>query len=165
MTNCIPERLKRWTMPENYFGAEWPEYYRAGFGRHRDSDDLTDSNFYSALKALGGESETVLLIEESHWAVGYVQWIAIHESDEKALAIADDLQAQIEDYLVLDASDWSERENETAEHIWRDCFRPKERIEYIRRHRDQFEFRGFADLLGSVRGRYFGGDTSELVSY
>lgn len=33
------------------------------------------------LRELGGESETVRVVRESHWAVGWVEWIAIHESD------------------------------------------------------------------------------------
>ena len=41
------------------------------------------------LEALRGESETVIVVRESHWAVGWVEWIKIHELDTTALAIAD----------------------------------------------------------------------------
>lgn len=57
----------------------------------------------------------------------------------------------------------SEAEEEQAQEVWRDCYRPKARIEYIREHREQFEFRSFADMLGCVRGRYFAGYASELL--
>ena len=80
-----PERLERWKMPRDYSGAEWPDYYSSGVGRSRDSDCLEESNFHSMLAALGGESDTVQVVRESHWAVGWVEWIAIHESDEAAL--------------------------------------------------------------------------------
>ncbi|WMT71325.1 hypothetical protein [Bradyrhizobium sp. Ash2021] len=86
-----PEFLKRWTMPPNYFGAVWPAYYSSGVGQSRDSVALERSNFTSMLRDLGGESETVIVVRESHWLVGWVEWIAIHESDDKALAIADDI--------------------------------------------------------------------------
>lgn len=87
-------------------------------GVHRDSDNLARSNFRTALKRLGGESETVLVIRDSHWAVGWVETIYIHGSDHTALAIAEDLAESIEDYPVLCESDWSELETETAENYW-----------------------------------------------
>lgn len=64
------KHLTRWTMPDSYFGEVWPNYYRSGCGRSRDSDTLEESNFIEMLKALGGETETVLVVRESHWAVG-----------------------------------------------------------------------------------------------
>jgi len=88
-----PEHLKRWTLPDNYFGAEWPDYFSSGVGQSRDSDALERSNFISMLDALGGETETVVVVRETHYLVGWVEWIAIHESDDKALKIADDIQA------------------------------------------------------------------------
>jgi hypothetical protein len=27
-----PEHLQRWTLPDNYFGAEWPNYFSSGVG-------------------------------------------------------------------------------------------------------------------------------------
>ena len=58
--------------------------------RARDSDCLKQSNFAVMLRELGGESETVIVVRESHWAVGWVEWIAIHELDAAALQIADE---------------------------------------------------------------------------
>lgn len=159
-----PKHLKRWTMPANYFGETWPDYYSAGFSRSRDSDDLEESNFYTALAAIGGESETVHVVRESHWAVGWVEWIAIHQDDAKALEIADGLRERVEDYPVLDENDWSEREQESADTVWRDCYSPAERIRYIRENRSQFDFHGFADLMGCARGQYFAGYASDLLN-
>lgn len=92
-----PKHLRRWTMPDHYFGEVWPDYYSAGVGQSRDSDALEESNFRSMLKILGGESETVLVVRESHWAVGWVEWIAIHATDDKALAAADETQERLAD--------------------------------------------------------------------
>lgn len=159
-----PTHIKRWTMPSHYAGQTWPAYYSSGFGRSRDSDDLEESNFHTALKQLGGETETVQVVRESHWAVGWVEWIAIHQDDETALRIADELRESYDSYPVLDEEDWSEREQASAEIIWRDCYDDRERVDYIRRHRSQFEFHDFADLIGCARGRYFAGYASELLT-
>src|SRR5260370_30310285 len=88
-----PEHLKRWTLHDNYFGAEWPDYFSSGVGQSRDSVALERSNFECTLKALGGESETVIVVRESHWSIGWVEWIAIHQDDSAALRIADNRQA------------------------------------------------------------------------
>ena len=159
-----PRHLKRWSMPDSYFGATWPDYYSSGFGQSRDSDALERSNFRCALRELGGESETVIVVRESHWAVGWVEWIAIHESDEKALEIADELCEAYEDYPVVDEDDYSCEESEEANRVWANCYNLSERIRYIRDHREQFDFYNFADLLSCIRGKYFAGYASELLN-
>lgn len=162
-----PKHLMRWTMPRYYFGASWPNHYSSGFGQSRDSDDLEASNFATALKELGGESDVVTVVRESHWAVGWVEWIAIEadgtlESD-KALEIADKLRERVENYPLLDEEDFSEREMKHANDIWRDCYSWQERVRYIRDNTSQFEFRDYADMLGCVRGNYFAGYASKLI--
>lgn len=158
-----PENLTRWKRPDHYFGAEWPDYFGAGVGQHRDSDALTRSNFRVMLKELGGESDTVHIVREGHWAVGWIEWIAIHESDAKALEIADGLKASFEGYPVLSDDDFSELETEEANQVWADCYDAAERVAYIRKFRSQFEFHDFGDMLACVRGKYFAGYASELL--
>ena len=70
-----PEHLKRWTLPECYVGAEWPDYY-VFLGHHRDSDLLTESNFDAGLWLIGGEKfdkdkgfDLVVVVRESHRTV------------------------------------------------------------------------------------------------
>lgn len=108
-----PTHLKKWTMPQNYFGSEWPDYY-VFLGRHRDSDLLTNSNFEVGLAKLGGETDTVLVVHEHHWAVGWVEWIAIHQDDEEALQKADQMKEDLDQYPVLDDEDLSKREYEAC---------------------------------------------------
>lgn len=155
--------LKRWTLPDSYFGDVWPDYYSAGFGQSRDSDALERSNFRVALAEIGGESETVIVVRESHWAVGWVEWVAVHESDSKSLEIASRLAGKVENYPILDEEDFSTLEQEDANEVWRNCYSPTERIEYIRKHRSQFEFHGYRDMIGCIRGRYFAGYASGLL--
>jgi hypothetical protein len=157
-----PENLNLWTLPDSYAGAKWPDYYMF-LSQHRDSDCLTQSNFICGLNALGGESKTVRVIHEGHWAVGWVEWIGIHKSDSKALEIADGLAAALSDYPVLDENHFSDMEQAEADRVWADCYDAQERIDYIRRFRYQFEFHNFSNLLGCVRGKYFAGYASELI--
>jgi hypothetical protein len=165
-----PKHLKRWTMPSNYFGPVWPNYYSSGFGRSRDSDCLEESNFETAKAALlalstGDMADTVEVVREHHWAVGWVEWIAIHQDNARALIAADALRARYKQYPVLDADDYSDREQEEANRVWKDCYSVKERIAYIRENPNQFDsVRGLADLMGCVRGNYFAGYAGELIS-
>jgi len=131
-------------------------------GRNRDSDALTESNFRCCLKALGGESDTVEVHRFGHWACGWLEIIIVQPGSD-AERIANEIESSLADYPVLDDMDFSELENEQANEVWRNCYRPKERIAYIRKHRSQFEFQGIRDLLGCVRGNYFAGYASELL--
>lgn len=171
-----PKHLQRWTRPDHYWGAEWPDYYRSGFGQSRDSGALERSNFAVALHELEAASwqglapheiaekdHSVFVIQEGHWAVGWVEWIAIHKDDEAALRKADELRERYENYPVLDESHYSDIEQQDADQTWANCYTNKERLEYIKEHRDQFEFHNFADLMGCVRGKYFSGYASELL--
>lgn len=140
-TLFTPENLQRWKLPRDYAGAEWPEYYGAGVGQHRDSDALQRSNFRSMLRELGGESDTVHVVSESHWACGWVEWIAIHESDAATLAIADRIIGELADYPVVNESDWSELEYEDCAQTWEQCYSPRERVKYLRSHGCEMDFR------------------------
>jgi hypothetical protein len=117
VTMYEPKHLKLWTMPQHYAGEVWPGYY-VFLSQHRDSDSLTRSNFDCGLEAIGGESETVQVVREGHWAVGWVEWIAIHQDDEKALQIADEIKERLEDYPVVNEDHWSELEWNEAQDYW-----------------------------------------------
>lgn len=124
-----PENLNLWALPDSYFGAEWPEYY-VFLGRHRESDLLTQDNFEEGLKAIGGANgDTVQVIRESHWAVGWVEWIAIHESNSEVLQEADSIVAALEDYPVLNEGTFSERECEAADYGWNNYYSLREKID------------------------------------
>ncbi len=174
MTTTEYPFLSRWTRPQCYAGAEWPDYYSSGVGQSRESSALERANFDAMLKALGGEQTSeeiddnhdnalVKVVHESHWAVGWVEWIAIHETATDALAIANRIMEKLEGYPVIDEDLWSRYEDEEAQTVWRDCYNVKERIAYIRDHANQFEFSSLADMLGSIRGNYFAGYASELI--
>lgn len=171
--------LEKWTRPSSYIGATWEGYY-IFLGQNRDSDALTRSNFRVGLAALeklaafvppvpedegdeGDEEESRVVVRESHWAVGWVEWIAIHESDTLALEAADAMQAGLDNYPVLNEEDFSSLEQEEADATWKNCYDEKERIAYVRKWRDQFSFHSLADMIGCIRGKYFAGYASELL--
>jgi hypothetical protein len=112
-----PKHLKRWTTPSNYIGASWHGYYSSGFGRSRDSDPLEESNFQVAWEAL--EKLDAVLVSESHFLVGWVEWIAIPDTNETALRKADELRAKYEIYPVLDEAHLGMLEEKLAAETWK----------------------------------------------
>lgn len=132
---------------------------------NRDSDCLTESNWDVSVKDLAKVDPEGLdheIHRFGHWACGWFEIILVRP-DTAAAKDAEETEAALENYPVLNDSDFSEKEQEAADLAWLHCYRPKERIEYIREHRKQFEFRSFADMLGCVRGKYFAGYASELL--
>lgn len=90
----------------------------APVSHNRDSEHLDESNFAAALKALGGESETVEVHRFGHWGPGWFEIIIIDPADESRVKIAEDIEAALEDYPVLDEEDWSRREYESYTDSW-----------------------------------------------
>ena len=158
--------LDEWTMPRNYFGATWEGHY-VFLGQNRDSDALDRSNFRSALKAIGDESEHengVTVVHEGHWACGWIEWIAIPFGPSIALAKACEIQEGLESYPVVNESDWSELETEEADEVWARCYDRRERVEYIRDNPIEFDFRDWSEMKAVVNGEYFIGYASELLA-
>ena len=103
--------MQKWSRSENYIGESYFDYYVL-LSRCRDSGLVEESNFWSALKALNGESKTVKVIRASHWAVGWIEVILIHESDKESVERGFEIEKAIESYPILDDIDFSERESE-----------------------------------------------------
>ena len=150
--------ITRWVRPDNYGGAQWPEYF-VFLGQSRDSDALERSNFEQGLAALGGESDTVLMVHERHWAVGWVEWIAIHESDTAALIEADAMLCALSDYPVLDEEHHSGLEYDEVSERWA-SMRVRDRMELCVEHglsifaarRDYLPSDDNGSLFDSLRG-------------
>lgn len=173
-TKYEPEFLNRWKHPGPYFGAEWTRHF-VFLGKHRDSDSLSRANFDAGMAALEklpayeskdseDEKSSRFAVHESHWAVGWVEWIAIHEGDADALRVADRIAKELENYPVVDDELFSEYEEQEANETWKNCYDWEGRVRYVRKFRDQFNFVSFTDLLGCIRGNYFGGYASELLA-
>lgn len=157
--------LNEWTMPDSYFGAEWEGYY-VFLGQNRDSDVLERSNFITALELIGGESEHeggVTVVRESHWAVGWIEWIAIPAGPSVALAEAIEILERLEACSVLNEDHLIELEAEEADKVWSKCYDRSERVKYIRDNQDQFDFCSWSHMRAVIEGKYFSGYASELI--
>lgn len=130
--------------------------------QNRDSGCFAQSNFATALALLGGESETVEVHRFGHWGPGWFEIILVAPGTE-AEKKAEEIEALLENYPVLDDEDLCEREHVAAAEVWKNCYSPAERIKYIRERESQFEFRDYQDMLGCVRGKWFCGYDSELL--
>jgi hypothetical protein len=151
----------------NFIGDDSDYRDWLGFiGQSRDSKPLERSNFTVAvarLKAIDPDGNDWRKESFGHWACGWIEEVYVRPGSEVAKA-AQEMRDALELYPVLDEEHFSELENEEANEVWRNCYRVQDRIDYIRQHRSQFEFRGIGDMLGCIRGNYFVGYASELIS-
>ena len=155
--------LQKWTRPAHYFGEEWHDYY-VFMSQNRDSGVLTRSNFRSALAAIGGETgfdenengeefALVTVVRENHSLCGWVEWIAIHESNIEAIEKAEKILERLEDYPIVDEEDMSELEWEENSEYWEKYMSVSERIHHLRTH--SYTCESFADLVAAVRGSWY----------
>jgi hypothetical protein len=93
------------------------EFLVVPVSRNRDSGPLEESNFNAALLELGGESELVQVHRFGHWGNGWFELILVDPTSDKAI-VAEEIEASLEDYPVLDDSDFSAREWEAAEEYY-----------------------------------------------
>lgn len=134
------KHLKPWVRPANYIGQTWYGWHVA-LGHHRESNTLDKSNFIVFHDKLGSlprvsvddtinagsywlkrsflDIDGVQIVRESHPLVGWVEWIAIHESNTAALELAQKLMEQLESYPVLDEEHWSMMETEVVDNFWK----------------------------------------------
>ncbi len=110
---------RSWKRPDSYMGPDHDDTSQV-IGRCRDSDLLAQSNFEVALDRLGGESATVEVIRDSHWAVGWVENIRVSKRDRKALKEVKAILNSLEEYGALDDDDYYEREAEELERSFKD---------------------------------------------
>lgn len=103
--------MQKWSRSENYIGETYYDYYVLLY-RTRDSGLVEESNFWSALKALNGESKTVKVVRAKHWLCGWIEMILIHESDIKSVDKGNEIEKALENYPILDEDDFYERESE-----------------------------------------------------
>lgn len=167
----------------DYFRRD--SYYRGERGEwlvastlNRDSDCLSRSNFRCFAELLGGKradvdtasrkgsidlSDSLAIEEASHWACGWIQYLIINPACCELVKIAENTLEKLDGYPVVNEDDWSMLEDEEAQSVWRDCCRTKDRLQYVREHRREFEFSGIADMLSCIRGKHFAGYASELL--
>ena len=151
---------------DNFAGddTDYREWF--GFvGQSRDSGALERSNFEVAtaeLERIDPEGTDWRTERYGHWAVGWIEETYVRPGS-KCQEYAEEIREALENYPVIDEEHYSDLETAEADEVWKTCFNWRERLEYVRENPDQFEPYSLADLLGCVRGEYFGGYAGELL--
>jgi hypothetical protein len=174
--------LKNWVKPNHCISAAWDDWYSAGVGKSRDSDTLERANFDAMLAKLAAlpevevkvpsnryddsliEGTGLVVVRENHWAVGWIEWIAIHETNTAALEVANAVKAAMEDYPVIDESLWSDYEDNDCCLTWQNCYDERERVKYLRDHVSPEWRKGkYRELRAAVKGSWY--DAANLLPY
>lgn len=134
------------------------DWFVLPIGRNRDSGPLDESNFFSALKMLGGEGDDVEVHSFGHWACGWFEIILIRPESSQQNE-GEDIENFIDDYPIIDEEDFSLRETEANLLTWQNCYNNQDRIDFIRKRHSEFEFHSFADMLGCCHGTFYNGPT------
>ena len=111
---------RAWELPKYYYGQTY-EGYVVVLGYHRDSHLVDQSNFHvthETLKAAHKKQEgqenfdedDLTIAAASHWAVGWCQTIMVRATNTELVREAAEICRSIEDYPVLDDSDYQDRE-------------------------------------------------------
>lgn len=137
----------------------------APVSHNRDSDVLTVSNWHVVKEDLEASDtgEDLEVHRFGHWGPGWFEIILVRPGSECAKK-AEQWACSLADYPVACESDFSERELAEAEEVWQNCYDDNDRIKFIEKHRDDFEFDSFVDMLRCARGVFFGGSASALLS-
>lgn len=135
-------------------------------GTNRDADVLTRSNWAVVVKDIAdadtcGDAHEVHRF--GHWACGWFEIVLVRPGTA-CERVALGWEEALSDYPIACEEHFGETEREEADQVWSACYSVEQRINYIRKHRSQFEFRCMADMVGCVRGNYFAGDASEILS-
>lgn len=154
--------MNKWRRPDYYIGPDYDDYF-VSFSQHRDSDTLTRSNFEVASKQLE-EFEGVEIIKDNHFLVGWVEYILVPESNDKAVKIAQELHDRVENYPILCEEHFSQLEDTEAQEVWQNCYDVSERVRYIRQYGSEYWFSDYAELLSCCRGEWYPGDSATLCT-
>jgi hypothetical protein len=129
-----PENLDRWTAKDpafsgsnNYAGADFSAFYVAPVGRNRDNEDVPriacNWKIVTAEIEEASEHEGTGACSFGHWACGWYELYLIHESDTKALEVADSWACTLADYPIADDGLLSELEMEDQQRTYDNCLR------------------------------------------
>ena len=155
----IPE--KRDVRPNFSAGETWDDIERLRTLRAGDSLECSDP---TNVDLDGDPLPAVCIVREGHWAVGWVEWIAIHQTDpaaEEARIAARKQAERLENYPILSEDIHSEEEEEDCSKTWATCYSTSDRLEYLKKHvsRKILNKAGYTSLRRAI-----GGDWGEAAS-
>lgn len=119
------KHLRPYKRLRDYYGPDYFGYYPV-YGQSRDSSLLEGHNFEEIERALEAlrpgdwaeDAEPILTIRNSHWAVGWVETLYVHQDHPAICAAADSLLDSLADYPILDADSYGEKERIAATDHW-----------------------------------------------
>jgi hypothetical protein len=97
------------------------EWFVAPVFRTRDSQSLENSNFDTALKMLGGESDLVEVHRFGHWGPGWYEIILVFPDEDENITfvtkvhLLQEMQRNLDNYPVLDEEDFSQKETDAIQ--------------------------------------------------
>lgn len=131
-----------WERPDSYMGYN-PEGEYCIVSRHRDSSVLGISNYerikedVERLAESLNSRDSVYSWQASHWGVGWIEYLMLKEDSPQELKdFVSDILIGLDEYPVYDESDFSDREWNQAESVWKDCFNVRERVGLIKKYCD-----------------------------
>lgn len=120
--------LKQWHSGGDYGGTDY-SYCYCVIQHNRDSDLLTESNWYTAEKLFkdefGGEcseegEETWFIARFNHWACGWLEMLFVPIAGKpEIIEFANNMALRLEDYPILDDDDYYQRENDAIWDYWK----------------------------------------------
>jgi len=138
---------------ERYYGETFSNSkYFMFVTKFRDCKALDESNFTSALNALGGESleDGVQIVRVRHFAYGWLEHLLIREDSPK-MPIALEIEEKLKDYPIVDEDHYSQLVHEQADEYWSKMV-AEDRLKQVKEYRSEFSFRNFKEMLNSIRG-------------
>lgn len=114
--------LKKWKHPKHYMGETYYDYYIL-YARTRDSGLLQNHNWTQLLESLGGETcpedeGGLIIARASHFAVGWIELMMIHENATDVIAQAEDLLQSLAEYPILNEDEYWNIQHEFCQEYW-----------------------------------------------
>ena len=104
--------------PPGYFLEDKQEWFVVPVGQNRDSGELAESNFKTALEMLGGESDSVEVHRFGHWGPGWFEIIIVDNNSPEKVKILEQIEFSLENYPILDEEDFYQRESNSYYEGW-----------------------------------------------
>lgn len=109
-----------WVRPDNYVGKNW-NGWAVIVGRHRDSDLLSNHNYESIMEVLhcsAIDDDAWQVISVNHWAVGWIESIAVKVDNEYAACMAAQIFQQLQSYPIWDEDGYLQAEEQAVADLW-----------------------------------------------
>ena len=98
----------------NFMGERPSQDLYVVLGRNRDSSMVANSNWDTAVKMFDDAELDYDITSVGHWACGWIEYLSVDINDKGSYKLAEEIEASLADYPLLDDEDHSRREHEDA---------------------------------------------------